>query len=84
MVAEVELVVVLFATAPLPAPSSANDPLPETETPTAAARASIVLSADAKTVTSPVAIPANVTSPEEYLWVHKRFKTAPDGEKNPY
>lgn len=23
-------------------------------------------------------------SPSEYLWVHKRFKTTPEGEKNPY
>jgi len=23
-------------------------------------------------------------NPAEYLWVHKRFKTAPEGEKNPY
>lgn len=23
-------------------------------------------------------------NPEEYLWVHKRFKTTPDGETNPY
>jgi len=25
-----------------------------------------------------------VKNPEEYLWVHKRFKTVPEGEKNPY
>lgn len=23
-------------------------------------------------------------NPEEYLWVHKRFKTTPDGKQNPY
>ena len=25
-----------------------------------------------------------IKNPAEYLWLHKRFKTTPQGEKNPY